>query len=271
MTETDAPTTGPARIGDDDAFYRPLGAGRYLATEHCGGPWDPTLQHAGPPEALIARELRLQADRPETPLARLTFELLGPLPVGEVQIDVQVARRGARVQLLEATLHAGGRAAIRARAWQVARTEVDPVAADARPPALPATSTPPVPPWDASGYIRAMDWRFTGGGFDTPGRGAAWATPRLPLVAGEPLGGWDRLLLLADSANGVSVTLDIRTWFSIPPETTLHLLREPAGAWVHLDATTTIAAGGPGVSRGVLSDEDGVLGFVTQSLLVSPR
>ena len=64
MTDTDAPTTGSAPASDDDAFYRPLGPGRYLATAHCGGPWDPALQHAGPPEALIASPFNRSSDGP---------------------------------------------------------------------------------------------------------------------------------------------------------------------------------------------------------------
>lgn len=254
-----------------DAFYADLGDGRYRASAHCGGPWDPALQHAGPPEALIAHEMRRAAGSATMMLSRFSFELLGPVPVGEVTIDVEVRRRGARVQLLEGTLHAGGRPAVLARAWQIAHDDVREVAEGDAPPARPTEAAPPPAPWSSSGYVQAMDWRFTHGSYAEPGPGATWARPSIPLIEATPLTGWDRLLLLADSANGVSANLDISTWFSIPPETTLHLLREPVGEWVHLDATTTIAARGPGVARGTLSDESGVVGFVSQSLLVAPR
>ena len=40
-----------------DAYYLPLGGDRFTATEHTQGPWDPGLQHGGPPSALLAREV----------------------------------------------------------------------------------------------------------------------------------------------------------------------------------------------------------------------
>ncbi len=39
-----------------EAFYEPEGDS-YVATELTRGPWDPGSQHAGPPAALIGREL----------------------------------------------------------------------------------------------------------------------------------------------------------------------------------------------------------------------
>jgi hypothetical protein len=129
----------------------------------------------------------------------------------------------------------------------------------------------PTEPWSRSGYVRALEWRFTSGHFSDLGPGAAWARPVRPLVDDDDLTGWDRLLLLADSANGISAALDITHWYSIPPETTLHLLREPRGEWVHLDAASFIAPAGPGVARGTLRDVDGIVGFVSQSLLVTRR
>ena len=39
------------------AFYEPTGPGRYRATNATVGPWAPTLQHAGPPAALLGHVL----------------------------------------------------------------------------------------------------------------------------------------------------------------------------------------------------------------------
>jgi hypothetical protein len=256
---------------DGQCFYETVGDGRYRATAHTGGPWDPRLQHGGPPEALIAREIRRAVPAEGLELARLTYELLGPLPVGDVAVEVEVARPGRRVQLVEATLTAAGRPAVRARAWQVARGGAEAAGSRDAPPPLPQDETVPPPPFDASGYVRALEWRFTHGGYADRGPAGVWARPRHPLVDDEPLDGLSRLLLLADSANGLSGPLDIAAWYFIPPEATVHLLREPAGEWVHLDAETTIEADGPGVTRGVVSDGSGPIAFVAQTLLVAPR
>jgi hypothetical protein len=39
-----------------DSFYEPDGD-RFVSTELTRGPWDPDAQHAGPPAALIGREV----------------------------------------------------------------------------------------------------------------------------------------------------------------------------------------------------------------------
>ena len=99
-----------------EAFYEPLGDGRFRSTAHTGGPWDPRVQHAGPPAALLGRALERCAPRDGFVLARLTFEILGPVPVAEVEVAAAVVRPGRSVELLEGELRAGGRAGDDARA-----------------------------------------------------------------------------------------------------------------------------------------------------------
>ena len=58
-----------------DAFYEPDGD-RYRATELTRGPWDPGAQHAGPPSALLGREIERLPDAEEFQVGRVTFEIL---------------------------------------------------------------------------------------------------------------------------------------------------------------------------------------------------
>ena len=54
---------------------------RFVPTVHTRGPWDPQAQHGGPPAALIARAVEaVPADAPMH-VARLTVELLRPVPL----------------------------------------------------------------------------------------------------------------------------------------------------------------------------------------------
>ena len=76
---------------------------------------------------------------------------------------------------------------------------------------------------------------------------------------------------MADSGNGASSELELRSWLFINPELTVHLLRAPRGDWICLDATTTIHEGGTGTALSVLSDDDGPVAHGAQSLLVAPR
>ena len=112
-----------------EAFYEPLGGGRFRSTDHTAGPWDARSQHAGPPAALLGRALEATDPREGTLLSRVTFEILGPVPVAEVEVESRVARPGRTVELLEAELRAGGRPVMTARAWRLPATEA-PAAGD---------------------------------------------------------------------------------------------------------------------------------------------
>jgi hypothetical protein len=252
-----------------EAFFEPLGGGRYRSTEHTAGPWDVRSQHAGPPAALLGRALEATEPRAGTLLARVTFEILGPVPVAEVEVESQVVRPGRTVELLEAELRAGGRPVMTARAWRLPATEV-PAAGDgvAAPLARPDAETPP--PHDF-GYGHAVELRFAAGGWFDPGPATAWTRLKVGVVPDEPPSPLQRVLAVADSGNGISAVMSWDEWLFINPELTVHVLRPPAGEWVVLDAATTIATGGAAVARSVLSDETGPVAYGSQSLLVAPR
>ena len=104
-----------------------------------------------------------------------------------------------------------------------------------------------------------------------PGPATVWTRLRVPVVEGEEPTGLQRVLAVADSANGVSAVLPLGDWLFINPELTVHLRRAPRGEWICLDADTAISHGGAGLARSVLSDDDGVVAQGAQSLLVAPR
>jgi hypothetical protein len=94
---------------------------------------------------------------------------------------------------------------------------------------------------------------------------------RYPLVPDEETGPLERVLVVADSGNGLSSELDITRWIFINPELTVHLHRMAVGEWICLDAGTTISTGGAGLATSVLYDLDGAVGVGAQSLLVTRR
>ena len=251
-----------------DAFYEPLGGGRYSSTRYTAGPWDPRSQHAGPPAALLGRAMERCDPRDGTLLARVTYEILGPVPVAEVEVEARVARPGRTVELLEAELRAGGRAVMTARAWRLPGTTAPTVADGDPPPPRPAEETPP--PHDF-GYGYAVECRFARGGWFDHGPATVWTRLRVGIVPDEAPSPLQRVLAVADSGNGVSAVLSWDEWLFINPELTVHVRRPAEGEWVVLDAATTIAASGAGVARSVLSDERGPVAFGSQSLLVAPR
>lgn len=260
-----------------DAFFTPDGD-RFVPSELTRGPWDPDAQHAGPPAALIGRALERCEPPGDTQIARVTYDILGPVPLAPLRVDARVARPGRSVQLLEAEL-AGedGRVAMRATAWRIRTAEVG-LSADlpgvgADPPPGPEAASPG-PFFDTGqdvGYHTAMDVRFVRGSFLEPGPALVWMRPRVAIVAGEEPSPLQRVLVAADSGNGVSAVLDLSRFVFINTDLTVHLHRLPAGEWVCLDALTLPESHGVGMSDTSLWDERGRLGRALQSLFVARR
>ncbi|KUP98129.1 thioesterase family protein [Thermobifida cellulosilytica] len=252
-----------------EAFYLPLGDGRYEPTRATESPWDPQAQHGGPPTALLGHLLDAAAG-PGMRLARISADFLGAIPRRPFRVEVAELRPGRRIALFEARMVVDGRPAVVARAWAIGTGPTPPSSGRRiEPPALPG----PGQELDLSGwgYGEAVEWRFTGGGNDASGSADVWTRVRIPLVAGEKLTGLARTLVVADSANGLSAALPIEEWLFIPPSITVTLARFPAAEWVHLACRSHLSADGIGVSHATLCDPDGHLGEVSQPLLVRPR
>ncbi|MGI5419567.1 thioesterase family protein [Actinomadura luteofluorescens] len=265
-------------MGEDvpaESFYEALGGGRFASTPATAGPWSPGLQHGGPFSALIGRAFERHDPVPGTRLARVTVEILSPVPVAELEVAVRVVRPGRRVAFLEGEIAHEGRPVARASAWRImaAPARLEPVVHAAAPPDL--TGTPEsFGRWAGmhrDGYLSAMEWRLVRGAFGEPGPGTVWARPRIPLVAGEADTPLVRALTLADSASGVGSQLDVAEWLIINTDVTVALHRDPVGEWLCLAASLDAAPGGSALCQGTLADRSGELGRVLQTLLVDER
>ncbi|MGI8586060.1 MAG: acyl-CoA thioesterase domain-containing protein [Thermoleophilaceae bacterium] len=83
-----------------DAFFVCDGE-RYAASELTRGPWDPNAQHAGPPTALLGRAVERAGSISEAQVARITFEILRPIPIATLTATAEVVRVGRTVELIE--------------------------------------------------------------------------------------------------------------------------------------------------------------------------
>jgi acyl-Coa thioesterase superfamily protein/acyl-CoA thioesterase superfamily protein len=261
-----------------EAYYLPLDEDTFESTAATTSPWDLAAQHGGPPSALLARAVDRTTDDPAFTIARLTVDMLGPIAQGVVRTKAEVVRPGRRVELVAARLFTNDVLACTATAWRV-REQAESTRHLVEPPA----ELPPVPETGVTtyfdgvppewGYGPSVEWRFVEGGFEGPatGRARLWTRPRLPLVAGEVTAPLHRLMIVADSTNGVSARLPIREWWSIPTTLTVTVERVPTEEWMWMDAVTDISPHGRGVAHSTMSDRDGVLAHVAQPLLVSRR
>jgi len=257
-----------------DAFYIPKGP-LYDSTELTRGPWDPGSQHAGPPCALLGAEMDRAGKLDPARVARVTFEILRPVPIAPLSVKARVVRPGRSVELVEGSLSAGDTEILRARAWRVRTTEMQldgPSLPDERmAPPSEAQTQDFFPTGQDVGYQTAMEVRFVSGSYLKPGPARAWMRMRGSLVEGEEVSPLDRVLVAADSGNGVSASLDYRRWLFINADLSVALQRLPRGEWVGLDAATYAEPDGIGLSDTRLHDEHGAIGRATQSLLVGER
>jgi len=273
------------------AFFEPDGD-RFIPSELTRGPWDPDSQHAGPPAALVAREVEglEAADGSPRRVGRITYEILRAVPIAPLRVEARVVRPGRSVELVEATLATEDGVVVRATAWRLrvaavgVPLELTSEGGDGRAggEALLAPGTGPpgpdegrevdfFPTGQAVGYHTAMDYRFIRGEFNQRGPATAWLRMRQPLVAGEEPSALQRVAVAADSGNGISATLDFQRFVFINVDLTIHLLRPPIGEWVCLDSITIPEPTGIGITDTALFDERGPIGRAAQTLLVSER
>lgn len=258
-------------MGRMDAFYEQIDDGRFASTSWTAGPWGPDSQHAGPPSALLTRAIERHQPHDGQRLGRVSVDILGPVPVTDLQIAVRTLRPGRKVELVEATATAGDRVVLVARAWRLRPTPETVPAAHAwhDPEYLPAAQNAVFPGGHMDGYMSAIEWRFAGGAFERFGPASCWGRQKLPLLAGEEPTSWQRVVTLADSGSGISMALDPTRYPALNSDLQVVLHRDLADGWIRMDATTQITPGGGAMATSTLHDRRGPIGTSAQTLLVS--
>lgn len=252
-------------------YFVRTGATTFRPTEHVGGAWNVEEQHIAPALGLMAH--LVEADRDERRddgllLARLSYDILGVLPMDECEASLRVVRPGRTIELVEAVLSHGGRAGVVLRAWLMAASETSGVAGGDLP-RMPAPDE--VPTWDPTsvwpgGFIAAAQLRRQQ---ERPGRARFWARTDVPLLD-EPTSSTARAIGLVDIANGMTVRADPREVLFPNLDLTAHLFRQPEEGWVGFDTTVTFGPTGQGLTSSVLHDEHGPIGTLAQILTVRP-
>jgi len=255
------------------AYFVPDGE-RFVATESTRGPWSREHQHGGPPAALLVRAMeRLAGDG--ALLARMTFDLLRPVPIAPLTVAAEVTRAGGKVRRLQGTLSTeDGTVVVQAAAVAVRTASVlsESIGDDGPVPAPPDSAVPFQFPFfrDPVAYHLSVETRMARG---TWGQGPvmAWMRPRVPLVEGETSSPLQRLLIVADSASGLAVVLDPARHTFVNADLTVSVHRAPEGDWLGLDAATAAEAHGVGLTRARLWDVQGPVGVSLQSCVIGSR
>jgi hypothetical protein len=253
-------------------YFERLGDSRFRATPQTQGAWNPTEQHIAPSLGLLAHAVERDRDNrrdDRLPVTRLSYDILGTVPVAEVDVAVRVLRPGRSIELVEATMSHGDRAVLVLRVWLMQRFPTAGLAGSALP-SIPGAHE--MPAWDMSGvwpggFIASAEVRRVAHG---PGRSSAWVRTDIGLLAGEPVSPSARAIGLLDIANGLAVRAE-PTEVSFPNiDLTAHLFAEPSGDWLGFDTTVSFSADGLGLTHSIIHDETGPVGSSSQMLTVRP-
>jgi Thioesterase-like superfamily len=247
---------------------------RYVPTQLARGPWSPKALHGGAPSALFATVCEAHDPGPAAFVARVTVELMRPVPLVPLEMRVRTIRPGKRVQWLEAGLFDEREHEVaHATVLRVRSDDVDtsgPVHPEVPAPRGPDASSEEEFPFGEGvvGFWNVHDVRLVAGSWTEPGPGTAWFRLRCPVVAGEPITPIARVAAAADFGSGISNPVRMTKAAAINPELTVHVHRHPVGDWVCLESGAWAQPHGVGLAETRLFDEDGVIGRSAQSLLV---
>src|SRR5215470_8900746 len=221
------------------AFYRPDGAA-FIATAHTRGPWSAEHQHGGPPSALLARALAAAA--PGFAVTRITVDLLRPVPIDRLAVNVETLRAGAKVQRLVARLLHAERVVAQALAVLARTSAVAITSPRADPPLPPPEGGIPFEfPFfnEPESYHGAMEIRIV--------RGAA------------------------DSGSGISAAIEHKRVTAINADLSVSVHRPLEGEWVGMDCVSIYEPSGIGLADTQLHDRRGPIGRALQSLIIETR
>ena len=251
------------------AFYRRLADGRFEPLTPATGSWNRAHQNGVAVAGLLAQAIEAAPTRSPMKVARFTLDIMRPVPFAPIAVRITPVRDGARMQLIDAEIVAGGEVVARASAMRV-RMDESPTAEEA-PPAHPGPDdAPPNPVTSVLGAGHPMETRVVAGSIRQPGPGAFWATFNADVVEGEAMCALARAAMASDVGSAPSSIVERGKWSFANVDLSLYLTRAPVGAWVLVDAVTISAGAGVGLVNSTLADERGVFGRAHQTLFLAP-
>jgi hypothetical protein len=253
-------------------YFTRLAPHRFLATDEVSGAWNIEQQHIAPALGLLVHAVEQDRDERRSDrlrIGRLSYDILGTVPVATVEVAVRVLRPGRTIELVEASLRHEGRDIVLLRAWLMQAGENQRIAGSPLPRMKPPAD---LAPWDPTeiwpgGFIASAEVRRDE---DEPGRARFWVRSKTTLLDGEPVSGLARFAGLLDIANGMTVRASPSEVAFPNVDLTAHFFEEPGGDWVGFDTSVSFGANGLGLTSSVIHDQDGPVGTLAQTLTVRP-
>ena len=245
------------------------------------GPWYEGTQHGS--SMLLLAALAAEKAPSDSPrqLTRLTVDMMKAAPMAPIQLVTQVRKGGRYMDVLDISIRSNGDEFVRASALYF---RVDDVPVPERVnysgpvPQLPPPLTKPLFEHvsNQEGFHHAIDVRV-----DVETKPAVmWFRMKQPVVDDLPITPLLRVALAADWTYSIpNISNRILTgesfasqpFFGINPDTTINLHRPAQGEWIGIQTTPAFDAYGAGTAMGKVFDQNGIIGFVNQSILIRGR
>jgi hypothetical protein len=256
-----------------EAIFRVDGR-KVEVSPNAASPWDPRMQHGSAPAGLVVWAAEAIPTPVEMRIARVTIDLMRPVPLAPLTLHTEVLRAGRKIQLCAIRLLVDGVVVVAGSVLKVKR-QAQPLPSDIAdlPVKLPGPAQSREDPaqFSNSAFVTGMQLRTALGQFGVPGPGAIWYRVVRPLVEGAAVSQAVRAVVAADFCNGTSAALDFRDWIFLNADLTVSMAREPVGEWILLDAESWIGPEGTGLAMARLADERGYFGHAVQSLVIEKR
>src|ERR1700761_4341912 len=144
-----------------DAIYR-VDGNRVISSPDAAGPWDPGMQHGSAPASLVVGAAEAIATPVPMRIARVTVDLMRPVPLAPLTLETEVLREGRKIQLCAVRVRANGVLTVSATVLRVKLT-AESLPADVGGPAvtLPGPDSSPDDPaqFSNSPFVTGMQLR----------------------------------------------------------------------------------------------------------------
>ena len=247
---------------------------QYQANIHCQGAWNTHEQHMAPASGLMSYELELFQPREEMVYGRISYDIMGLIPLKNFTVTTRNIRPGKTIELIETTLSCDDKTAIVARAWRLIKGDTSAVAS-CEDQAIVSRSEmrkwPEIADIWAGGYIKSIKDHLHTNLDRRNGCAQMWISNDLEMVEGIKTSPFVKLIGMVDTNNGLAIAQDAPFSHMFPNiDLQIHLYRMPKGQWLGLDTRQQYGASGVGLTTAVLHDEEGPFGHSEQILTVRP-
>src|SRR5215468_9408355 len=159
-----------------DAIFR-VDGDRVAVSPNAAGPWDASMQHGSAPASLVVWAAERIATSVPMRIARVSIDLMRPVPLKPLTLETEVLREGRKIQLCAVRLRADGVLAVAATVLKM-KLQKQGVPLDVGGPkvTLPGPDSAPEDPaqFSNSPFVTGMQLRAARGTFGVRGPGAIW-------------------------------------------------------------------------------------------------